>query len=235
MKKLIALSCAILLCVLGISPTAFAVSTYKYEISVVDEYGQPISDVNLQVLDANTSNVTKIWSTDDTTTGTLTTGTVVPASDGGTTFYATASSYDIAVNFRGKSYLKTVTPGGNRRITLSRDFRAVDLNTPNSGEEIPAKHDLKIPLAGDFFRVSFSTTSADQNIDRISETYQQPGRRVLLLFSGAAAGVLAIGQSQNIRTTTGTTAKGTVSVQDGTLVEAVFDGTLWRLMGNFSH
>lgn len=223
MKKLFSLIFAFALVLSLVGPVE-ASSLYKYNLQFVDENGKAVvSDVYVRVATVNTVTDASVWPQDDNVTcgddcGTLT-GAVTPdTTTGSVLFWSTATSHDVFYQHGGQSYVfRGVTPGSDRRLFVLRDQPLP--STQLDQNPIASAADLVLPHGGNFFRVTGTT-----NINRISETGQQDGRRVMLLFAGTKLG---IGQSGNVLVPgTG----GTLNVGAGTLLDVVFDGTTWRVL-----
>lgn len=225
MRKFIAFSLAILLTTFGLTPSVFAVSTYKYQLEVVNEVGDPVTSgllVRVKKTD-NTNTDASIWATNDTTSGTLT-GSITDDGDGVLTWYAITSTVDVVMQYRGQMYvLLDFTPGSDKRVVVSDQIPAIDLDNL-----IPSADTMSLPLWGDFFQISGTTS-----INNIESTGHQIGHTVKLLFGDG----LEIGQNGNITISQkfgGDAAAqniyaGTLTCGAGTLIQMLWDGTKWRI------
>ena len=227
MKKYIAFGLAILLMTFGLNPSVLAVSTYKYQVEVVNEVGNSVTSgllVRVKKTD-NTNTDATIWTTNDTTTGTLT-GGITDDGDGVLTWYATTPTVDVIMQYRGRMYvLLDFAPGDETRIVVSDQVPPIDFDNV-----IPSADTMSLPLWRDVFQISGTT-----NINNIESTGHQIGKVVKLLFGGN----LQIGQNGNITIsqkfggnyggTSPNALSGTLTVGSGSLIEMMWDGTKWRI------
>lgn len=224
MKKL-AILFLVLSMILPVSAFAKGASTYKYHVEVVDLNGDPVTDetATIYVKTVNTNTNASIWPAADTTTGTLT-GAVTIDANGKGEWYGTATSYDVVVQYRGDTYVyQDFAPSSDKRIVVDTKEPVVDLNSL-----VASGSTVTLPLYGDFFQISGTT-----NINNITSTGHQIGKRVLLLFGGnlqiGENGNITISQTFGGAANTGANA-GTLTVGSGTLLEVVWDGTKWRVI-----
>lgn len=221
MKKIFLISLVLMLAFTGLSFAASA-STYKYNLQVVDENGQPVTGISyVYVYTVNTTTLASIWANENTNTGTLS-GLIAPDStNAGIVFYSTATTVDVHFQFRGKSYVyESVAPGSERKLTVEKNRPEIDLAT----NRLTSSYDVvTVPVGGDFFLVD---TAA---ISELAEANHTVGRTVKLLF-GATTTALA-----NRGTNLAVQGKvGTFTVGSGTLLEVVYDGTLWHAVKGLS-
>lgn len=232
MKKLISLMLAGLM-ILWAFP-AFAggssVSTYKYNLQIVDENDDPVTTgtASVYVKTINTQTNASVWPTDNTTSGTLSGNVTTDEMGEIISFFGVATSYDVQVQYKGKTYLyEDFAPTSDRRIKVQKLQPAIDLATNRLTTPYSV---LTIPVAGDFFHVD----SSGEAVHEISETGQLAGRRVSLLFNSTSGTFGLKPSSTNIAISSGisgtTAAVGTLTLGSGTVLELIYDGTLWRVI-----
>lgn len=203
------------------SSQAFAATTWKYEVQIVDQFGQPVtSGATVRVKTVSTDTDASVWPSPDTTTGTLT-GAVTPDTTSGIArFYSTATSHDVIVHYRGQLYTYAgVTPSSDRRVQVQKFNAAIDLDTDSVAKSAGV---VTIPLKGNFFRV----TGTDQ-VRTITSTGHQIGKRVTLLFTGATD----LHTDDNIALGNGKILGTVQQIGAGTAIDAIWDGTNWLLLG----
>lgn len=225
MKKLLVLFLTLMFVWSSISFAGIA-STYKYQLSIVDENGQPVTydakEGTLYVKTVDTNTNASLWPTPDTSTGTMT-GAVAPDANGKIEFFAVAASYDIHFQFRGKSYIyEDVTPGSDHRLTVEKNLRPILLDTEALKQKTTDASAFDVPLSGSFFLIR---PSASVGVRELSEVGGVLGRRISLLFQGTGPFPIAAPSSGTNILLTG--VAGTINVGPGTVLDFVYDGTNW--------
>lgn len=220
MKKFLALILAVALGLM--QPVAFAASTYKYELRIVDQFDEPIaSGATIRVKTVSTNTDASIWPSDNTETGTLT-GSVTPGSDGIAVFYSTATSHDVIVHYRGKVYTyEGITPGKDRRVQVEKFDAAISLDTD---AVTISSNTITVPLKGNFFLVH-----GTGQLRTITSTGHQIGKRLTLVFGASSTVDTPIHSNDNIvpRITEGTIQR----VGAGSAIQVIWDGSKWRVIG----